>query len=150
MRRFPCPPLLFAAPFAAGYLVHRLWPHSILPQTSALHIWVGAGLVAAGLLLQAWALGVLMRSRTSPAPWRPSTALVTSGPYRLSRNPVYVADAVIYVGGAIWVNSVAVLLFLPAAIVLAQRLAVRPEEEYLAGVFGSTYDAYRTRVRRWL
>jgi protein-S-isoprenylcysteine O-methyltransferase Ste14 len=148
MKRCFFPPLLFLAPFVAAYGAGRVWARVLLPDGVAMV--VGPTLLVAGVVLEAWALGTLLRRRTSPAPWQPTTVLVTSGPYRWSRNPVYLADAVIYLGGALWVNSLPVLPGLPVAVALAQWLAIMPEERYLEGLFGRGYREYRKRVRRWL
>jgi len=92
-----------------------------------------------------------MESAGTPAdPRRPATALVTSGPFRLSRNPMYVARTMLYVGLALLANALWALLMLVPLLVVVQYGVVAREERYLARRFGAAYHAYRARVRCWL
>jgi protein-S-isoprenylcysteine O-methyltransferase Ste14 len=90
------------------------------------------------------------RAGTSPNPWRPTTAMVTGGPYRLSRNPMYLGFTLLYLGAACWANSLWLLLFLPVILALMQQLVILREERYLERRFGAEYVGYRNRVRRWI
>jgi protein-S-isoprenylcysteine O-methyltransferase Ste14 len=76
--------------------------------------------------------------------------LLQSGPFRLSRNPLYVGLVALDAGLALLAGSVWALLFVPVGIAALVWGAIRPEERYLAGKFGAEYEAYRARVRRWL
>lgn len=111
---------------------------------------VGTVLFVVGLALSAWGLLTFLRIRTAILPFRPSTTLVTHGPYRFSRNPIYFGVNLTYAGGSLMLNAMWPLLLLPLAIVLMHFLVIRPEEEHLAERFGDAYQAYRSRVRRWL
>lgn len=142
------PPVLYALPLVAAALLHAGWPLPLLPESVARAL--GAIVVAAGLLLGASALGLFRRARTSPLPIRPTTALVASGPYRFTRNPMYVGMAAVYLGVTLWMNSAWPLLFFPLVIVFVQRMAILPEERYLEAKFGDEYRRYRAQVRRWL
>ena len=90
------------------------------------------------------------RARTSPIPIRPTTALVTNGPYRFSRNPMYLSLVLLYVGLALRLNDFWVLALAPVVIVLVHYLAIVREEQYLERKFGQEYLDYKARVRRWL
>ena len=83
-------------------------------------------------------------------PGRPSTALVTYGPYKITRNPMYIGFILVYFGLAIIMTSVWILLLLIPVFVILQRGVVVPEEEYLERRFGATYRRYKARVPRWL
>jgi protein-S-isoprenylcysteine O-methyltransferase Ste14 len=111
---------------------------------------VALALIIGGLLLDGMAAGLFRRRGTAVEPWKPSTALVTEGVYRFSRNPIYLGFAITYLGFAIAMDSWIVLLLLLPCLVVVDRFVIQREERYLAAKFGADYDAYRTRVRRWL
>jgi protein-S-isoprenylcysteine O-methyltransferase Ste14 len=91
------------------------------------------------------------RARTTVLPaLRPTTAIVERGPYRFSRNPMYLGMAVAYVGVALIMNNTYGLLALPVVIAVIDVFVIRREERYLSTKFGDPYDAYRRRVRRWV
>lgn len=141
------PPLLYALPLAAGILLHRYVPQAVLPDTLARII--GPAVTCLSLIALPAVLA-FRRAETDPRPWRPTTALVTSGPYRLSRNPMYVGFAFCYVGVTLWINTLWPLLALPGVIALMNWGVISREEAYLERLFGEPYRAYRARVRRWL
>jgi protein-S-isoprenylcysteine O-methyltransferase Ste14 len=92
----------------------------------------------------------LRRGGTPAEPWKESTALATEGPYRLSRNPIYLGYAVAYAGIAVAMDSLIALTLLIPCMVVIDRFVVLREEQYLSRKFGAAYDAYRSKVRRWL
>jgi protein-S-isoprenylcysteine O-methyltransferase Ste14 len=131
----------------AGLLIDRWAPWPIIAERVTLPI----GLL--GVLLGFIALPAILafrRARTHPEPWKPTKALVTVGPYRYSRNPMYVGMTLLYLGTAVWQNTVWPLLALPVVLWVVQVGVVRREERYLEGLFGEDYRAYRDRVRPWL
>jgi protein-S-isoprenylcysteine O-methyltransferase Ste14 len=147
--RYP-PPLLFVLGIVVGWLLDGTLP---LPLASPGTRWarlVGWLLVALGAGLAAWALTTFRRARTTFIPNRPASMLVTHGPYRLSRNPMYLALCLLCAGAAFLVNTAWILLLLPVVIAVLQRTVIRPEERYLDTTFVSAYDRYRRSVRRWL
>jgi protein-S-isoprenylcysteine O-methyltransferase Ste14 len=103
-----------------------------------------------GSLLAGWGLVVFFRIRTAIMPIRPASHLVASGPYRFSRNPMYVGLSVLYLGLALLFNVVWPIVLLPLVVFALYHLVIRREERYLADAFGDAYAAYRQRVRRWL
>ena len=107
-------------------------------------------LILGGLLLDGMAAGLFRRLGTAVEPWKPSTALATDGPYRFSRNPIYVGFAITYAGLAIAMDSPIALLMLIPCLVVIDWAVIQKEEAYLARTFGAEYEAYRKRVRRWL
>lgn len=111
---------------------------------------VALALIVGGLLLDGMAAGLFRRRGTAVEPWKPSTALIIEGPYRLSRNPIYVGFAATYVGLAVAMDSWTALILLVPCLVVVDRFVIRREERYLAAKFGPAYDDYRQKVRRWL
>ncbi len=125
-----------------------VWPTSFGPLRTRLV--VGGALLAAGLILAGWAASTFFRAGTHIEVYRPATALVTKGPYRFSRNPIYVGMAVGHVGAAILANSIWALLMLLPALALIRYGVIAREEEYLERRFGEAYQRYMNTVRRWL
>ncbi len=143
---FP-PPLLYALPLGLGLWAQHLYPRPFLPRPIAAPL--GALLLALGMI-GVVAILSFRRAGTSPNPWRPTTAMVTDGPYRFSRNPMYLGFTLLYLGVTCWVNSLWPLLPLPVILILMQRMVIMREEAYLEARFGEEYRQYRNRVRRWL
>jgi protein-S-isoprenylcysteine O-methyltransferase Ste14 len=116
--------------------------------------WRSAGLVcgAAGLLLMALAAWTLLRRHTTLDPIRPERArkLVTQGVFALSRNPIYLADALVLLGWALWLGQPAGLVWIVGFFVWIDRVQIAAEEPALERRFGEAYRAYCARVRRWL
>jgi len=147
--RFP-PPLIYAGGFAAAYGVHRLLPVRLWPEPSAVENLLGWGLLVAGVLLAVGAAHLFRRAGTTPNPGKPTTALVIWGPYRFTRNPMYVGMTMLYLGGTVLLNDPWPLALLPVIIALVQRRVIAREEVYLERKFGDAYRAYKARVRRWI
>jgi protein-S-isoprenylcysteine O-methyltransferase Ste14 len=91
-----------------------------------------------------------MQARTAVMPNRSASALVTAGPYRFSRNPMYVGLTGAYVGGVLLTNNAWCLIMLPVVLSLIHCFVIRREELYLEAEFGKLFLSYRARVRRWL
>ena len=145
--RFP-PPLIYLFLLLIGLGIDWAtdFPRLRLPAS-----WlIGAVPILAGLALIVAAVGLFRRHDTPPEPWRPSSAFVSSGIYRRTRNPMYLGMALIYLGLALGLESLAALLLLPVALVIIQTQVIAREERYLDVRFGDDYRAYRARVRRWL
>lgn len=146
--RFPLPPLLFAVPLGAALLAGRALPLP-LPRLPGTRV-AGITLVLAGMVFSLSGTATVLRHRTTVVPHRPVTRLVTAGPYRISRNPMYTGHAVSCVGAALWAGSSWPLIVLPLSVLATRRLVIEPEEDYLAARFGTDYEHYRARVRRWI
>lgn len=108
-----------------------------------------AGLLI-GLAIEGWAAGLFRKARTAVQPWKPSTALVTTGVYGLTRNPIYLGFAITYLGLATGLDSPLALILLIPCLLVVDRFVIQREERYLAARFGADYDRYRQRTRRWL
>jgi protein-S-isoprenylcysteine O-methyltransferase Ste14 len=142
------PPLLFAAAIATGVVLHLAWPLSF---TSRAARWpIGVSLSMGGLALFAAAIREFDAAGTPVPGRRSTTAIVRSGPYRFSRNPIYVAFALFHLGIAVSLASWWLLMTLAVSISVIAISVVPREECYLEARFGSTYSAYKSSVRRWL
>lgn len=142
------PPLIYVAGFLVGIVVELLFPISALPLPLALAA-ACTGL-AIWLALDGAAMLQFRSARTSMIPMKPSTALVTSGPYRVTRNPMYVGMAVLYAALALALGVIWALAILPFVLLAVDRLVIAREEPYLERKFGDEYRQYKGRVRRWL
>jgi protein-S-isoprenylcysteine O-methyltransferase Ste14 len=145
------PPLVYAAGFGLGLGLHHLAPGDALPA-SLRPVGIGLGVVgvAAALALCASALATFRRAGTSPVPVRPAAVLVDAGPYRFTRNPMYVGLGFAYLGLGLIFDRAWTLLLLPAVIGVIRYHVIAREERYLQSRFGPAYDAYRRRIPRWL
>lgn len=142
------PPLLYVLPLLLVWLLQALIP---LPLMPAGIVRIVAGLLlAAGLILCVWSIGLFRRSKTSLAPVKPSAALVLSGPYQFTRNPIYLGFLCIYLAAGFWLSPIWALLLAPVVVVVVQRMAIEKEERYLERQFGEAYREYKARVRRWI
>jgi protein-S-isoprenylcysteine O-methyltransferase Ste14 len=145
------PPLIYAGLFAVGYAVHRfvplhLWPGGTPPPVRTI-AWI---LIVVCLGLAASAVVLFRRAGTTPNPMEPTTAMVMHGPYRFTRNPMYVSLVGLYVAVTLFANSAWPLILLPVVVLLVQRQVIAREEAYLEAKFGEEYRAYKARVRRWI
>jgi protein-S-isoprenylcysteine O-methyltransferase Ste14 len=138
--------LVYAAAIGLGLLLQSAWPMALAP---AARLFGGAAmLIAVALFLSALHA---LRIAGTPVPGdRPTTAIVRAGPYRFSRNPIYLAFSLLHLGIAAWVDSLWLLLTLVPAAVLMSLVVIPREERYLERRFPSEYPAYRATVRRWL
>ena len=142
------PPLIYLGGLLVGFALEALLPGGSLPDAVR---WVGGGLaLVAGLALQTFFITAFSRAGTAVEPWKPTTAIVTTGPYRVTRNPAYLGMALIYTGIALLADAPWVLLPLPLVLVLIDRGVIAREERYLERKFGEEYLGYRRSVRRWV
>ncbi|MCC7262816.1 MAG: isoprenylcysteine carboxylmethyltransferase family protein [Candidatus Latescibacteria bacterium] len=142
------PPLIYLVPFAAGLWLQRHLPLSL--EWGGWEVWLGWPLVGAACLGFVLALMALARAGTSVNPYRASSAVAAAGIYRFSRNPIYLADTLFYLGAALLWGSGWQLLLLPVVLVVVQKGVITREEAYLERKFGAAYLAYKNRVRRWV
>ena len=129
-------------------LLHFFLPLKIL--LSSPYRFAGAGLIVLSLGVGFWALYLFRRADTGVVPFTPVTVLVASGPYRLTRNPMYLSMAGILLGTAIVLGSFAPLLVIPVFMALIEWRFILAEEAMLVATLGEAYAEYKARVRRWL
>ena len=142
------PPVIYLLFLAAAWLLDALLPVA-LPQTLWTH-YFGWGLVDAGVLLMLWAGLLMLWRKTTVNPYGKPARLLSEGPFRFSRNPIYLADTLIYCGITLLWGTLWAWLLLPALIFCMQRGVIVHEERLLAELFGDGYLEYCRRVRRWL
>jgi protein-S-isoprenylcysteine O-methyltransferase Ste14 len=142
------PPLIFLAVLVAGLLLRHFIPLHWLPVAWA--AWIGFLLVALAVALALSGILALRAARTAVDPHKPTTAIVQTGPYRFSRNPLYLALILLTVGLASWSNTLWIPLALVPAVLVLRIGVIRREEAYLTRKFGDEYRGYQARVRRWL
>lgn len=142
------PPVLYGGALAVGAGLDWLIPLPLLAPGAGQA--PGIALIAAGLALALWCVLLFHRAGTAVEPYKPSTAIVSAGPYRFSRNPIYVALTAVSVGIGLWANSAWMLGLLLPTLVIMRIAVIGPEERYLEAKFGAEYLDYKARVRRWL
>src|SRR5205823_4083927 len=143
------PPIALLLAFLAGLLADWLYPLKLLP-VSMPHVLLGSFIFVDGLALAVWAITTIRAAGTHVETTQPTTAIVANGPYRFSRNPIYLGMFLGLIGLAIAFDNVWLLIALvPFALVIRYGVVAR-EEAYLERKFGDVYRGYRARVRRWL
>ncbi|CAA9416074.1 hypothetical protein AVDCRST_MAG82-1114 [uncultured Rubrobacteraceae bacterium] len=142
------PPLIYLSALAAGLLVNSIYPVRSLPR--GVSRVAGLPLVFGGLLIGLLGVREMRRAQTNVDPYKPTTAIVQRGPYRLTRNPLYVGMTLMYGGFSVLANALAPILVLPAVFAVMRRGVIEREERYLERKFGDEYLQYKERVRRWI
>ncbi len=142
------PPLIFLSGLLVGGFVSWFFPVEILSKTLA--VIAGIMLAVAGLTIILTAIVQMRRAKTNVEPWKPTTAILDEGLYAVSRNPIYLAMALIYLGITFLFNS---FWFLPPLVLVLPAIhfgVILREEKYLTRKFGGEYLNYKTSVRRWI
>ena len=137
---------MVAGAIAAAWVLIRLLPLPIgepLPGFGAMILFLGLALIG-------WSILTMVRAGTDPRPDRPDAAMVENGPFRFSRNPIYLGFLLIAAGMALRWGDLWGWIAVAASHLMLDRLAIAREEPYLAQRFGAAYEAYRARVRRWM
>lgn len=142
------PPVGIGAPFIVGALMTNAWGDPI--GLGGWRVPLGWALVLSFVVWNGWALVLFGRHQTGLLPGQASQALIEEGPYRVSRNPLYVGVLALYLGLAVLAPTFWGLVLFPVAVLLIFWGAIQPEERYLRRRFGAPYDDYTRRVRRWL
>lgn len=147
-RIFVPPPLLIAATLLAGLALQGKLRH--WPEPGALVAMASLVLVLVGFALIGGALGLFWKAGTRPEPWAAASAIVRGGPYRFTRNPMYLGMLAVYAGVALYFLSWVAGAMLVPLFAIMDRIVIPREETYLTRRFGREYEAFRMRVRRWL
>src|SRR3989454_2512725 len=142
------PPFVYLGSIALGLVLHLLWPARLVP----LSVSTPAGAIVTVLAIALFVSAVrILRAAGTPVPGnRPTTTIVRTGPYRFSRNPIYLAFSLVQLGLSLWVNSLALLTTLIPAVAIMWLVVIPREERYLEARFPSEYSPYKDSVRRWL
>jgi protein-S-isoprenylcysteine O-methyltransferase Ste14 len=142
------PPFVYLISILSGTVIHLVVPLPLLPVTLAMPL--GVPLVAVAIALFSYSVAKFRAAGTPVPGQKPTTVIVRTGPYRFSRNPIYLAFSLFQLGIAIWVNSVWLVATLVGAVALIHSIVIRREERYLERKFGAQYLDYKASVRRWL
>ena len=143
------PPLLYLGALAVALVLDWLWPADFIASRNVQY-WVGGSVIVASFVLVAPAFRQFFRAGTNIPTNRPSTAVVIGGPYRLSRNPIYVSMTMLIGGIGIAFDSAWVLVLLVPVLIVMRYGVIAREEAYLERKFGDEYLRYKRSVRRWL
>ena len=147
---FP-PPTLFVMAVLCGSAIESA---VTVPLSTVLvvptQMMLGWSAIIPGTALLVWALATFTKVNTAIYPNQPARELVAHGPYRFSRNPMYVALTAMTLGVGLMADNLWMLMLLPVVLVVLTKFVIQREENYLADAFGKSYRAYQTRVRRWL
>jgi protein-S-isoprenylcysteine O-methyltransferase Ste14 len=142
------PPLVYLGSIALGLVLHFVWPMPLLPRDVSPLFGGLVILLAIGLFVSAVRT---FRVAGTPVPGnQPTTTIVRTGPYRFSRNPIYLAFSLLQLGIAFSVNSLWLVITLLAAVALMSLVVIPKEEWYLERRFPSEYPPYKASVRRWI
>ncbi len=142
------PPLLYLAALLMALALHWFWPMPIL--NDGIVIWVGSALAAFGIAIAMWGRRAMLAAGTNVDPTLPSTAIVTSGPFRITRNPLYLALTLLYVGLTLAIDTWWGFVGLVPLLVTMHVGVVLREERYLEQKFGDEYRRYKAAVARYL
>jgi protein-S-isoprenylcysteine O-methyltransferase Ste14 len=143
VREIDIPPLWLGLAVALAWGLAAVWA---VPGFSA----AGVVLMAAGLALMLAAVAQMLAARTTPAPRRDPRALVTGGVFRISRNPIYLGDAIVLAGVILYLGAVLALPIIPGFMVLITWRYIVPEEAVLRRQFGAAFDAWAAQTGRWI
>lgn len=144
--RWPWPPMLLGGAIIGALLLREVVPFQVGGRAPVLAL----GLVAAAFTIDIWVFELFRRYRTEILPNKAAKVLVTDGPFRFSRNPIYVGNVLIILGGYALTASGWFLVGAVAFVGFVTRLAIVREEAHLEAQFGDEWREYRARVRRWL
>ena len=142
------PPVIFAGAVGVGLALQKARPLPVLPV--GVRKPLGVGMAATAIALGGSAVAALKGAGTNVNPYQPTSAIVAGGPYRFSRNPIYLGMAMLGAGIGLLANAGWVLALLPAAVAVIEKGVIEREEAYLHRSFPVAYQAYKERVRRWL
>jgi protein-S-isoprenylcysteine O-methyltransferase Ste14 len=142
------PPVLYLGTLLLGFVIHFFKP--VLLSTAPWIRLAGAIILASGIFLARWGRRTMVKAGTNVIPNKPTLAIVTQGPFRYTRNPLYIGATLVYTGLALIFNSFWPLVLLPPLLVVMHLGVVRREERYLEAKFGTQYLDYKESVRRWI
>ncbi len=145
------PPLIYAVALVIGVILHALYPVRLvrfLPRVARKVL--GCSLAGLALTIATFAIRAMRRAHTNIDPTQPTTALVVEGPFKFTRNPLYLSMTLLYTGITILVNTLWSMLLLPVALAVMRKGVIDREERYLERKFGEQYRHYKASVHRWI
>ena len=147
--KIPFPPAIYPAlSIGGGYFLQRFIP--LLQPSHTSFTTTGWVIFVSGMLLLVWSITTLRKFKTTTMPHHPAKYLVTTGPYRFSRNPIYLAFLLLTLASALATGNLWILLSLPVVMWALAIYAIHPEESHLKQTFEDSYIEYSRKVRRWV
>jgi protein-S-isoprenylcysteine O-methyltransferase Ste14 len=150
MRRLDYPPVWTAAALVAQWSLSRIWSPDWPAAIQIGLIWAGPGMSVLGMVLMLLAVTEMRRAKTTVIPHRLPQALVTSGVFAFSRNPIYLGDVLLVLGHGVFLGTPLVLVSVPLLALILRARFILPEEARLRAAFGAPVDEWFARTRRWL
>ena len=142
------PPLIFIAGLIVGFALDFFWPVSLVPVE--ILIYAGGFIILISFVPAIWMMRLFIKARTNLDVRKPTHKIVTSGPFRWTRNPAYLSLSLLVLGIAIVADSIWVLLLLVVVMIVTHYKVILREEAYLEQKFGVEYLEYKASVRRWV
>ena len=143
-------PWVFVLAYLCGVVIDLALPLRPPLETMTVVKLAGGVLFLVGAVIAGWGWIMFWKARTTRVPGESSSSLVTRGPYRYMRNPMYVGLTLAYLGEAGMLTHIWPVLFLPVVLIYLNRVVIPLEEHKLTEVFGPAYEEYRRRVHRWI
>ena len=143
------PPFTYILPLVAGIILHFIQPFSIF-SNQVVGDFIGWPLLALGLLLAIWAMRTMINAGEHYKINKPTNKIVSHGPFSFTRNPIYLAFNLIYLGIAFNLNELWLISFSPIAFLTLHYGVILKEEQYMESKLGKEYLKYKERVRRWI
>ncbi len=144
------PPLILIVLLALGLSIHWMFPVSIVNFPLPVRLSIGISPIIVSAIISVLSIQIMFKKKTTINPYKQTTSIIDMGPFSFTRNPLYVSIILFYIGFAVLVNSLWILVFLPVLFIILDRGVVIREEKYLERKFGDEYLQYKSRVRRWL
>ncbi len=144
------PPFFYVAGVVVGVLLHEFVQPFNLGLSVAVRTGAGTIFAVVGLALMAGAMALFRRTGQDPRPWEPTPAIVSTGVYRLTRNPMYLGMSLLQIAIGVGLANGWIIILVPAVLAVVHVLVIRREESYLERKFGDEYMHYKASVRRWI
>lgn len=142
-------PWVFVLVYLIGVGTERAWPTHFIDHVPYVGV-AGGVAIGIGAAIAGWGLVTFWKAKTTTVPGKTSSQMVTWGPYRFTRNPMYVGLTIAYLGEALLLRQLWPVVFLPLVIAYVNWIVIPLEESKLQEAFGEQYDRYRSRVGRWV
>ena len=142
------PPVIYAISILSGIVLNNYWPQT-MPYDIRGHLYGGI-VIGLAILIAGFSIFEFHRANTDVRPDKPDSALIISGPYRYTRNPLYIVLTLVQITIALWFNNAWVLVLIIPSVIVITQYAITREECYLEKMFGQDYLDYKQHVRRWL
>jgi len=143
------PPVIYLVPLIAGYFLNKWINLKILSDDFILNV-IGWILIVSGVLIILWTIYFFTKEKEDVRLEKPTNKIIIKGPFRFSRNPIYLSFNLGYIGISFISNNLWLIIFLPIAFIVLYYWVVLREEEYLEKKFGKKYQLYKKKVRRWI